>query len=62
MAFTAITIKMDQNIELMSKVIHFLLAKLTIVGVELPALGLAAINYFIYDLGDESYVLPFPMM
>lgn len=42
--------------------IHFFLTKITVGGVVIPALIVTTINYFIYDLKDESYVLSCPAM
>lgn len=50
------------NIERMSRFFHFVLTKLTVAGVVLPDLLITLGNYFIYDLGDESYYLSAPMM
>lgn len=61
-ALRAVATEIDENIELISNVIHFVTTKLTIAGLLLPPLVLTAINYFIYDFGDESYVLPYPVM
>lgn len=61
-AFRAMATEMDERIELISKVLHFILTKLTVAGIHLPPIVLTAINYFIYDLKDDSYVLPFPLM
>lgn len=38
------------------------MAKLSAVGTIAPALLLTVVNYFVYDLGDDSYFLPFPVM
>lgn len=58
----AMATKMDENIELMSKVLYFIVTKFSVAGVTLPASVLTAINYFINDLNDESYMQPLPMM
>lgn len=50
------------KIERLSKLIHFVLTKLTVVGLELPALAITMINYFVYDLSEESFFLPEPLM
>lgn len=41
---------------------YFIMAKMSVVGTVLPALMLTLVNYFVYDLRDESYFLPFPVM
>lgn len=50
------------KIELLSEIYHFMVVKLTMPGVVLPAFLLTMINYFIYDLGNDSYFLPFPIV
>lgn len=52
---------LNVKIERISKLIYFLVVKLTLLGVLLPALFITLINYFIYDLKDESYYLTFPI-
>ena len=62
---TALKIKfseLNEKIERISKLIHFILVKLTLAGVELPAFFITLINYFIYDLKDDSYYFSFPIM
>lgn len=49
-------------IERVSELVHFAAHKLTLLEVFLFALILSAINYFIYDKGDQSYFLPVPLM
>lgn len=62
MALQIKCIKLNGKIERMSQLIHFMLAKLTFVGCVLPDLILTTINYFIYNLNDESFHLSIPMM
>lgn len=52
----------SEKIEQTSKLLDFALVKLTSAGAVLPTQVIVAVNYFIYDLGDESYYLSFPMM
>lgn len=54
--------ELAEKIERMSKIFHFILVKFTLPGFILPALFLTIINYFIHDLGNESYYLPCPLM
>lgn len=54
--------KYIELIERMSELVHFALVKLSAPGCSLPALLTTAINYSIYDLGDESYYLAIPVM
>lgn len=61
-ALKATITKVNESIEYMSKLLHFAILKVTIAGVEIPALLATIINYFVYDLEDDSYLLPFPIM
>lgn len=49
-------------IERMSKFLHFLITRLTVVGLIIPSLLITITNYFIYDLGTESYYLSCPYL
>lgn len=51
-----------ENIEKMSELLHFALTRVTFIGLYTSALAITAINYFIFDLEEESYYLPFPLM
>lgn len=55
-------VKMGETIELTSKWCHFILAQLSAVGVVLPLILVSFINYFIFHMGDESFILPFPIL
>ena len=50
------------KIERMTQLVHFALVELTFPGVLIPALLITVINFFIYDLGDKSFFLPFFVM
>lgn len=54
--------KFSADVELGSEILYFMMTKLSVVGYIAPHLLLTIGNYFIYELGDESYVLPCPMM
>lgn len=54
--------EVDAKIERMTEIIKFLLVKVSLFGYSLPAPIITGINYFIYDLGDESYFLTFRVM
>lgn len=54
--------KLNVKIERMSEFFHFILTKLTIIGIMTPSLIITIDNYFIYDLGDESYYISCPML
>ena len=51
-----------EKMELMSKIIFYALPALIVNALMLSLFGLTLINYYIYDLGDESYYSPFPLM
>lgn len=55
-------VKVIEEIEKISQLIHFALVKLTIPGVIIPSIFITTINYFVYHLGNGSYFLPFRMM
>lgn len=54
--------ELSEKIEYVNKVVHFCLTRLTVVGVVQPALFVTMVNFFIYDLGRDSFYLPFPVM
>lgn len=51
-----------ENIEKISKLFYITFMRLTFVSISSSSLIITAINYFIYDLKDESYYLSFPVM
>lgn len=55
-------IELIEKIERLTQLIYIGVVKLTIPGVIIPALSLTLINLFVYDLGDDSFFLPFPVM
>lgn len=55
-------IEITKNIEKLSQVMHFIMYKTTITVICLAAAMVTAINYFIYDYGNDSYYLPLDMM
>lgn len=59
---TTMYTQLNHNIERGSEIFHFICARITLACDVLPHLLLTIGNYFVYDLGDESYVLPFPLM
>lgn len=54
--------KFNERIERISQFIYFILVKLSLAGMAMPALLITLGSYFILDLGDESFYLPSPMM
>lgn len=52
----------NTKIELLSKWMHLFVVYVVIPAAVLPAFIATGINYFVYDLGDESYLLPNPAM
>ena len=59
---TSIYIELNEKIEFICKLLHVVSVHLTVNGVMVPQLLITVINYFIYDLKDESYFLSFPVM
>lgn len=55
-------IKVNERIEQWNKIIYCISAEISCAGVVLPPLLITSVNYFIYDLKEESYLLPFPVM
>lgn len=53
---------MNKKIEKMSKLVELLLLKINIPAVMLPVAAISLINYYIYNLGEESFSLPCPLM
>lgn len=49
---------LSAKIELMSKFFHFILTKLTVIGLMGPSTLLSFLNYYLNDLGDDSFSLP----
>lgn len=58
----AMYIELIEKIERLTQLIYIGVVKLTIPGIIIPALSLTLINLFVYDLGDDSFFLPFPVM
>lgn len=54
--------QLNDRIERMSKIVNFATIKLSLFGFMVPALFVTLANYFIYDLSDDSFRLPSPMM
>lgn len=52
----------DAKIELMSKLLYMAYVNGTLLSVIPPALLLSLVNYYVLDLGSESFYLPFRMM
>lgn len=50
------------KIEQMSKFMHIVLVEMTSIGILIPAVIITLINFYVYDLGDRSYFLAYPMM
>lgn len=53
---------MNKKIEKMSKTIYLIAVKITVPATMLPPLIAFAIDYFTHNLGDESFLLPYPAM
>lgn len=55
-------VELIEQIERMTEVFYFALAKVSVSGCFLPAFLITVINYFIYDLGEKSFYLTVPVM
>lgn len=55
-------IELKKDIDLTCKLLDTTIVKLTFIVVLLPPLLISGVNYFIYDLKDESYFLICPIM
>lgn len=55
-------IELNDKIERIFKLLHFLFVEMSIIGVVLPAAVITIINFYVYNLGDESFFLPCPAM
>lgn len=53
--------KAIERIELIYRLIDVIVVKMSYVGVMIPPLINTAVNYFVYDLKDESFLMPRPM-
>lgn len=54
--------KLSQNIEHLSKWFYITTMILAIGVAMLPTTLMSMINYYVYDMGDESFEIPSPMM
>lgn len=52
-------VKLNAKIEFLSEIMYLLTVRLSMPGTSLPALLITLVNYFINDLGEESFYLPF---
>lgn len=59
---TSVYIELNEKIEYTCKLVHFVIVKLTFIGIMLPQVLITTINYFLYDLKDQSYFLSVPVM
>lgn len=53
---------MNEKIERVSKLYYIEITKFNVPMLFLPVLFATAINYFVYDLGNDSYRLPFSIL
>lgn len=54
-------IQLNTTIEQIASVADIIMVKLLLIGVTGPVLLLSYVSYYIYDQGDESFYLPFPV-
>lgn len=55
-------IRLNLKIERFSKIVHFVLVKLTTAGILLPISIVTIVNYSIFDLGENSFYMPCSIM
>lgn len=55
-------VELNEKIERMSKHVYSIFVEASLVGLVMPPLLITLVNYFIYDLSEESYFLPTPVM
>lgn len=53
--------ELSEKIERTSEILH-LLTEITYVGTNIPASLITIFSYFVLDLKEESYFLPYPTM
>lgn len=54
--------ELTEKIERMSKLVYSIFVEASLVGLVIPPLLITLVNYFVYDLSEESYFLPTPVM
>lgn len=54
--------ELNGKIEKISKILHFCVVFLTEIATVVPFVIVTIVNYTIYDQGDESFYLPFPVV
>lgn len=52
--------ELNEKIERICRLIYITLTECTIPGLMVPCFLITAVNYFVYDLGDESFYVPCP--
>lgn len=55
-------IELNDRIERMSKSMQLIMVKFTCAGFVIPNLMTGLINYYVFDLGEESFANDAPMM
>lgn len=55
-------IRLNAQIELISQVLYYLATRFALIGLMSPSLLVTLVNYFYYDLGNESYYLSCPLL
>lgn len=54
--------EMNEKIERISKLVYSIFVEASIAGLVVPPLLITLVNYFIYDLKEDSYFLPTPVL
>lgn len=55
-------IQLNEQIERVSELLFVVLMKLTYVGAVLPHFLVSVGSHFVFDMGNELYILPSPVM
>lgn len=59
---TLLYTELNEKIESASEWSLFILVKFVFVGTVLPLLYVCGVNYYVYNLGEDSFYRPWPMM
>lgn len=55
-------IEMNEKVERISRLVYTIFVEASMAGLLIPPLLITLVNYFVYDLNEESYFLPTPVM
>lgn len=55
-------LELNEKIERMSKFVYTIFVEASVAGLLIPTMLITLVNYFVYDLKDDSYALPTPVV